>query len=167
MRLIWRIGVASAVIALCSLPAAASIKGADMDVLANVDPACSITTTPVNFGSIDPTQNVSFYATGSIEVNCTAGTGWTAGAGAGEHPRILGTTFFRRMEGQNSPSPAQLAYNLYIDPAHVVEWKAPNEISGTGTGTVQSVPVYGEIGPAQTATPVDSYQDTVVVALEY
>jgi len=150
-----------------SSTAEAATRFADLEVLANVDPACTVTTTPVNFGTIDPSQNVAFQATGAIHVTCTSGTGWSATANDGVNPLLAGGGFIRSMEGHTAAIPAHLKYSLFTDAALTKEWRGATAFSGLGTGSQQDVPVYGLVPSNQTAIPPDSYEDTVVVDLEY
>lgn len=153
--------------AVVANPALAATTQADLDVLATVDPACAITTTPVDFGTVDPTQNTAFQATGAIHVTCTNGTPWSATAGDGVNPLPAGLTNIRSMEGQTAATPSYLKYSLFTDAAFTTEWKNATALSATGSGSQQDVNVYGQIPSGQTSIPPDSYKDTVTVTLQY
>ena len=76
-----------------------------------------------------------------------------------------GTT--RRMAG---PGGQFLNYGLFRDSGRTVQWgngtALGGQVSGTGSGSAQSLTVYGRIPASQLATP-GSYSDSVVVTVEY
>ena len=63
---------------------------------------------------------------------------------------------------------AGITYGLYRNTQRTQPWsEAAGEVaSGTGTGLLQSVPVYGRV-PAQTTPGAGIYSDTVVATVTY
>ncbi|MGH7067217.1 MAG: Csu type fimbrial protein [Acetobacteraceae bacterium] len=131
--------------------------------------ACSVSTTGVSFGRYAGASRVPDDATGSITVSCTAETratlafsiGLIATAGAGS-ARVM-----RSASGR-------LAYQLYADSARTEIWG--DGASGrmvsfaaavpAGRSNVQRFTVYGRIPPRQSVPP-GTYQDQVVITLNY
>lgn len=155
--------------------AIAGTATADLDILATVDPACTAVTTPVDFGTIDPTRNTSFLATGSVSVTCTPGTSWEASSNDGRDPQKNGFAggalqIIRSMERQ-AGTPTYMKYVLYSDAARANEWRASGAVqqnfTGIGTGYAQMNIVYGEIPAGQTQLPPGHYEDLVEVTVEY
>jgi spore coat protein U-like protein len=61
-----------------------------------------------------------------------------------------------------------LSDGLYKDAARTQLWEssAGEQVTGSGAGTVQNLPVYGRI-PPQATPPAGTYSDTVVVTVTY
>lgn len=63
------------------------------------------------------------------------------------------------------PAGATLAYALYQDSAHTINWG--NTVStGTGNGSAQTLTVYGEVPAGQSVTP-GAYTDTITATITY
>jgi spore coat protein U-like protein len=63
---------------------------------------------------------------------------------------------------------ASISYGLYKDVGYGQPWgdARGDVVTGTGTGAVEALPVYG-IVPAQTTPAPGVYRDTVVVTVTY
>jgi spore coat protein U-like protein len=62
-----------------------------------------------------------------------------------------------------------VTYGLYRDAARSLAWGATtgvNTASGTGTGTTQTLTVYGRVAP-QTTPKAGTYTDTIVATVTY
>lgn len=130
-----------------------------------IQASCSVAATAMAFG----TQGVlgaAVPATATLTVNCTPAGGsgstpyWIAmSAGAG------GSVATRKMTGTGG----SVNYGLYRDVGHTLNWGLTQNVdaySGSSNGITQSIPVYGLV-PAQPATQVGTYNDTIVVTLNY
>lgn len=134
--------------------------------------SCSVSTTPVAFGSHNPLGGAT-DSTGSVRVNCSGVAGLlipysislsTGGAG-GYGPRRMGS-------GANT-----LAYNLYSDPTRSSVWGDGSggsaKLSSSvlldvlGLSPLQTHTVYGRIPAGQTAAVPGSYADTITVTITY
>ena len=167
MNNLVRCGVAAALAAAVSAsPAFAADTGSSLGVNATVSANCSVSTTPVAFGTVDATSGQAVQGTGSISVTCTNGTAWTASADAGAGSGADLVT--RRMaDGANL-----LDYSLYTDSARTQLWGDGIEgvtalFSDTGSGVAQIKTVYGLIQGGQTGAPAGEYVDTVQVTVTY
>ncbi len=125
-----------------------------------------ISVTNINFGSTGIiATNVD--VDGSLLVQCTNSTPYTlsmsAGAGTGA------TVATRLMTGSNPATTATITYSLYRDASRTQAWgvtDGTDTVPGTGTGSNQTIPVYGRVPPQSTPAP-GVYSDTVLVTLTY
>lgn len=103
---------------------------------------------------------------GSLVVNCTQGTpyniGLNQGTGAGA------TTSNRKMTSAGGDT---VGYSLYRDGALTQNWGDTVGVDtqpGTGTGSDQTVPVYGRVlGGSNVNVPAGQYSDTIVATITY
>lgn len=131
-------------------------------VSATVARACSLATSSVDFGTRGGLA-ATVDASGQIRVTCTSGASYSIGLDGGLSGAPTPTS--RKMvKGANS-----ITYGLYGDAARAQPWfntAAFFQSGGTGTGSAQTLTVYGRI-PAQTTPPPGVYTDTVVVVVTY
>ena len=150
---------------VAATPALAATVGTTLNVDATVTANCTVSSSAVSFGAVNPISGSNYDAAGGITVTCTNGTGWvaTSGVGAGS-----GATYAaRRMtSGANL-----LNYNLYVDAARTNVWGDGSgttfTIANSGTGAAQAVNVYGRVPSGQTTVPPGAYADTVAVTVTY
>ena len=151
--------------ALASMPAAAQTVSSTLDVDANVTANCTVSTSQLDFGDVNPIDGSNYDSTGGLTVTCTNGTDWDAAADVGIG---AGATFgARRMtNGGNT-----LAYSIYTDAARTTIWGdgtgATATIGNSGTGLAQAVTVYGRVPLGQTSVPPGAYDDDVTVTVSY
>lgn len=138
----------------------------NLSVTATVSGTCTLTTSPVAFGTYDPASGTDDTATGTVTVTCTNGTGYTVSLDAGANEETPGDVSTRRMLAAASQ---YLPYQLYQDSGHTTVWGDSGGaiLTGqTGDGTAQPISVYGLITAGQ-YVPAGSYTDTVVVTITY
>ncbi len=131
--------------------------------------SCTISTNHLVFGS----ANEAFAV---LTVDCQAGLAFQIGIGPGSQS-VVNTT--RRMLGADGTS--HLPYKIYKDASRTQEWGdatcgGPScgslatipgtAYSGTGTGSFESIPVYGQVVPPA-GLPAQAYTDTVTVAIAF
>lgn len=133
-----------------------------VSVTATVTANCALDVTNINFGSIGALgSNVD--ATGLITVTCTNTTPYNIGLNAGTG---TGATVAARKMTKGAQ---MVVYTLYKDAARSSVWGntiGTNTLAGTGTGTGQSLTVYGRVA-AQSTPAAGTYSDTVVVTVTY
>jgi spore coat protein U-like protein len=146
---------------LACMPAFSATANTTFSVTANVVTNCTVSASSVAFGTYSTSQ---LDGTGSISVTCTNLAPYTveldAGTGTGA------TVSHRKMTG---PSSQALSYNLYQDSSRTALWgtqSAQQAVAGTGSGTAQSLTVYGRVAGAQTPG-AGSYSDTITVTVTY
>jgi spore coat protein U-like protein len=132
-----------------------------MTVSGSVAPTCSITAGTLAFGTYTP--NALKDAVATISVDCSNTAPYQVSLGGGENQS--GST--RRMAG---PSGSFLNYGLFSNSGRTTGWGDGTAVgaivSGTGSGTAQSLTVYGQIPAGQYARP-GSYTDSVFVTVTY
>lgn len=130
-------------------------------VTADIQSLCSISASDLLFGSYTGTQldNQS-----QISVTCASGVSWNIGLNAGTFAGATVAT--RKMTG---PGGTSMNYSLFRNSSRTLNWGntiGTDTLSGTGTGTVQALPVYGRV-PASQTLPTGGYQDTIVATLTF
>ncbi|MCA0403672.1 MAG: spore coat U domain-containing protein [Proteobacteria bacterium] len=136
-------------------------------VTATVAAACTVTATPLAFGTFVPANATNLDQTNTISVTCTNGTTYAVGLNAGTSSGATVTT--RKMTGTTSTSNL-LPYELYSNTGRTTNWGntpgTDTPAASTGTGAVQTLTVYGRIPTNTTAVP-DSYSDTITVTVTF
>jgi spore coat protein U-like protein len=124
---------------------------------------CSITASPLDFGSYDSESLTHHDVTGTIRARCSAQVPFAI---LQLSPGSSGDAMNREMISMNGV----LAYNLYTDPSRTQVWG-----DGSGGSAVirrvpargqrrWSIPVYGRIAAGQNPWP-GSYADNIVVTI--
>lgn len=124
--------------------------------------SCNVSATNVNFGS-SGVLAADRDATGTLTIQCSSTSPYTVGLNGGN-------------SGAANPTLRQMAfganivtYGLYRDAARTLPWGATvgvNTASGTGSGLVQNLTVFGRI-PPQTTPPPGNYSDTIIATVTY
>ncbi len=147
-----------------SLANAATVNGS-LPVSATVTANCTVSTSALAFGNVNTISGANVDGAGGLSITCTNGAAWSASAGLGGGS---GASFAnRRMtSGANL-----LNYNLFTSAARTTVWGdgtgGTGLLSGTGTGVVQAITVFGRVGSGQTSVRAGSYADTVAVTVTY
>ena len=142
---------------------------AAMNVSALVKYSCSINTTPMAFGAyngVGANASIALEATATVISTCTSGAealitmnaGTSAGSGSASAP-------VRRLTAGTSK---YLDYQVYSDVARDTVWgnTVPTGVALNGTGSAQTLTVYGSIPSAQ-MVPQGDYNDQIVVTITY
>lgn len=136
-----------------------------LNVTAEVEAACIVSTTPIAFGTVDVTASANKDADGSLLITCTDNTTWSASAGVGSG---TGATFSNRRMASGSNL---LNYNIYTTAQRLTVFGDGTggsiPVAGVGTGVQQTVPVYGRVPGGQSSAPSGNYADTVAVTVTY
>lgn len=150
-----------------ALPMAASAgtQSTTMGVSATVTANCTVSATPIAFGSVNTLSGSNVDGNGTVTVTCTNGSGWAISADAGGGAGATMAT--RRLTaGANT-----LNYTIHTTAGHGTVWgdgtSSTATIGNTGTGSAQTVTVYGRIFSGQNSVAAGSYSDTVNVTVTY
>lgn len=162
-RWIKPIGVAilSGLLFLPAASAMAATATTSIAVSATVVATCVISATPLAFGNYEGLQSDS---TATLSITCTNTTPYNVGLGVGLAPGATVTS--RAMTG---PAGATLPYSMFSDSARTTNWGmtvATDTVAGTGTGSVQTLTIYGRIAAGLYASP-GAYTDTVTATVTY
>jgi spore coat protein U-like protein len=136
-------------------------KTTTFPVEAMVVASCTISAAPLAFGTYSGAVNNS---TSTISVTCTKSTAFNVGLNAGT---ASGATVTNR--SMTGPDSALLDYSLYSNSGHSANWGntiGSNTVAGTGSGALQSLPVYGQIPAGQYPVP-GNYSDTITATITY
>ena len=161
-----QMGVASAIALGFVLSAnAAGTDTVDFKVKITITETCKFTGTKasdVNFGSYDRSIDAN-DASGSLFVTCTKGTPYKIGLNSGRN--AVGTQ--RKMKHLTLTD--VIAYNLYTDSNRTTAWGdlATAPLTGTGTGTEVTLPVYGRVPTGSTNVSAGDYEDVVTATVSY
>jgi spore coat protein U-like protein len=144
----------------------ANTTNGTVQVSATILVACQVSGTALNFGgSIDPLLSSGpVDASAALNVVCTNTTPYTVALSAGMNAGGPANFGARAMKsGSNS-----LAYQLYLDAARSTVWGngSGSVYSGVGTGSAQSLTIYGRL-PSLAGVVPGSYSDTVTVTISY
>ncbi|HET9976431.1 MAG TPA: spore coat U domain-containing protein [Burkholderiaceae bacterium] len=154
-----------AAVALAAMPlrAAATDLSSTFNVTATVLATCTLSAGNVAFGNYAAGQ---LDATGTLSVTCTTGASYVIGLDAGTGS---GATVATRRMTNGANSAQTLAYSLYRDASRALVWGTTlgvNVYAGVGTGSAQSVTVYGRVAGAQYPES-GAYTDTVTATITY
>jgi spore coat protein U domain-containing protein, fimbrial subunit CupE1/2/3/6 len=142
-------------------PAFAATATTTFQVTATVQATCLISATNLAFGTY---TGVQVAQTSTISVTCTNTTPYNVGLNPGTASGATVTT--RKMTG---PGGALLAYALYQDAGHTINWGqtvGTDTEAGTGNGSAQALTVYGLLTAGQYVTP-GAYVDTITATVTY
>jgi len=135
-------------------------------VTANVDVSCTVSATVLDFQSFTRTASTPLTAQSNIQVDCTNGATWELGLDKGLH----GADVQNRAMANDTAQSVLLNYGLFADPAHTINWGetiGTDTVSGTGTGVVQDIGVYGRIPAPQSSVTPGGYSDTITATLTF
>ena len=141
---------------------AAGGASTQVPVATNVKSSCNISAGALNFGSY---TGAVLDGVGTLSVSCNTPTKYEVGLGVGNAPGATVTS--RKMTG---PSASTLGYLLFSDAGRTINWGdigGSGTVTGSGTGTAQTLTVYGRILTGQSISAPGSYTDTVVVTVRY
>jgi len=122
---------------------------------------CTIAASNLVFNSYTGNQ---LDAASQISLTCTNTAAWNVGLNQGTYPGATVTA--RKMTASAGSS---LSYSLYRDSARTLNWGntvGTDTAAGTGTGSVQTLTVYGRVPASQTPT-AGGYVDTITATLTF
>ena len=162
--------IAAAALTLGSLSSTASAltAGNTFQVTATIISSCTVSGTTLNFGnSIDAlATSTPLDATSTLSVTCTNTTPYTVSLNAGANAGGASNFGARTMKSGTRT----LGYQLYLDTGRSSVWgdgtASSATVAGTGTGSAQSLSIYGRI-PSLAGVVPGSYSDTVTVTVTY
>lgn len=154
-----------------SCPVGASTTNNFWTVYATVTANCTINVSTLDFGSTS-SLGAAVSSSAPIDVQCTNTTPFSIGLNNGAHATGSQRRLYSASTGQ------YVSYGLYLDSLFTQSWSSASSTTtctngsntcyiGTGTGSDQTIYVYGRV-PVQGGNPnPGTYSDTVVVTLTY
>lgn len=158
---------AVAALAVAAGSAHAATATTTFNVRITITAACNITTTAptdVNFGS-QPSTATNVDNQGALNVNCTPSAPYTIALDNGQNGTDVNS---RKMSSGTALVPYQLyraATRTAADVWGSTTGGSGNVYAGTGSGTSQTVPVFGRV--PSTNFPAGSYADVITATITY
>jgi len=128
---------------------------------------CTISATPLSFGTNGVLATAINQQT-TLAVTCTNTTPYNVGLDGGN---VASSTVTARLLAGTATgnTGTTVGFQLYQDAGHTTVWgttQGTNTVAGTGTGSSQSLTVYGQVPPQATPKP-DLYQTTVTATVYF
>jgi spore coat protein U-like protein len=153
--------------------AMAATETGTLSVSATITSACSIGDGTLSFGNLAGiTANGDGTASDASDVDATASSQITYVCTNGTSAAITGTSVnysasdhtWHMKSGDND-----VAYLLYSDAGktQLFDDQSGNDIAVTGTGTPDSITLYGTIAGSELNKPIGAYTDTVTLTITY
>jgi spore coat protein U-like protein len=156
---------AVAAVSLAALVAPASAtttKTATFLVSLQITADCAISANALNFGS-SGVLAAAINQTTTLSVTCSNTTPYNVGLDAGN---ASGSTVAARLLANGA---ATVGFQMYSDSGRSTVWGntiGTNTVSGTGTGSAQTLTVYGQV-PAQATPAANTYTSTVTASITF
>lgn len=142
-------------------PGNAVTATASMPVTATVQATCTISVTPMAFGTY---SGALLNSTATITTQCTNTTPYTIGLSAG---LATGATVANR---SMTAAAVKLNYGLFQNATFTTNWGntpgTDTPASANGTGAAVNVTVYGQVGAGQFVAP-GPYTDTITATVNF
>jgi spore coat protein U-like protein len=140
---------------------------ATFNVTLTLQANCSISANPLNFGS-NGVLSTAINQQTTVAVTCTNTTPYNVGLDAGT---VVGSTVASRLLAGTATgnTGTTVGFELYQDAGHTTIWgntQGVNTVAGTGTGSSQSINVYGQV-PTQATPKPDTYQTTITATVYF
>jgi spore coat protein U-like protein len=127
---------------------------------------CTISATALPFGT-SGVLTTALNQTTTLGVTCTNTTPYNIGLDGGS---ASGSSVSNRLLiGTTSGNTATVGYQLYQDAGHATAWgntQGTNTVGGTGSGSAQTLTVYGQV-PIQSTPRPDTYTSTVTATVYF
>lgn len=141
---------------------------ATFNVTLTLQANCVIAANPLAFGTAGVLTTAINQQT-TLSVTCTNTTPYNVGLDGGN---VTGSTVTSRLMAGTATgnTGTTVGFQLYQDSGHTTVWgntQGTNTVAGTGSGSAQTLTVYGQV-PAQSVTPKpDTYQTTVTATVYF
>ncbi|HEX5344913.1 MAG TPA: spore coat U domain-containing protein [Duganella sp.] len=140
-------------------------KTATFDVTLTIIADCIIATNNLNFGSSQGVLAAAVNTNTTLNVTCTNTTPYNVGLNAGTG---TGSTVTSRVMSGTGANTSTVSYTLK-QTSGGANWgntQGTDTVSGTGSGSSQTLTVYGSI-PAQATPQPDAYKSTITATVYF
>jgi len=143
-----------------------SFTGGTFLATARIDVSCTISASPINFGSVGNLAG-AVNGSGNIQAQCSSGAPYTIALNAGS---TTGNTIAVRRMSLGGVGAGVIQYQLYHPPGFTSIWGdgsgGSTVTNGSGNGAVQNYPINAQV-PVQATPSAGTYQDTVTATISY
>ncbi|SHN41827.1 Spore coat protein U (SCPU) domain-containing protein [Duganella sacchari] len=140
-------------------------KTTTFDVTLKIIADCTIAANTLDFGQSQGVLATAVNVNTTLNVTCTNTTPYNIGLNAGTG---TGSTVAARLMSGTGANTSTVAFNLF-QAAGTTNWgntQGTDTKSGTGTGSSQTITVYGNI-PAQATPQPDTYKSTITATVYF
>jgi len=140
-------------------------KTSNFDVTLKIVADCIIAANPLDFGQNQGVLSTAVNVNTTLNVTCTNTTPYNVGLSAGSG---TGSTTAARLMSGTGANTGTVAFNLN-QTSGGVNWgntQGTDTLSGTGTGALQNLTVYGTV-PAQSTPQPDTYKSTITATVYF
>ncbi|MRW88714.1 fimbrial major subunit CsuA/B family protein [Duganella sp. FT80W] len=140
-------------------------KTTTFDVTLKIIADCTISAATLDFGQSQGVLATTVNATSNLSVTCTNTTPYNIGLNAGTG---AGSTIAARVMSGTGGNTSTVSYTLK-QTSGGANWgttQGTDTVSGVGTGSAVSIPVYGNI-PVQTTPQPDTYKSTITATVYF
>ncbi|MYM31272.1 fimbrial major subunit CsuA/B family protein [Duganella sp. CY15W] len=140
-------------------------KTTTFDVTLKIIADCTIAANTLDFGQSQGVLATAVNVNTTLNVTCTNTTPYNIGLNAGTG---TGSTTAARLMSGTGANTSTVAFNLF-QAAGTTNWgntQGTDTKSGTGTGSSQTITVYGNI-PAQATPQPDTYKSTITATVYF
>ncbi len=130
-----------------------------LSVSLTVVSSCSVGTSTLNFGNSSLSSQLD--VDGTISVTCGSNTPYSITLDNGQNGGSGGSRLMKTSENGGGT----LEYYLYTDGGRSNPWYGTTAVTGSGSGSAQSIPVHGRVPAA--APPLGTYSDSVKITVSY
>lgn len=164
MRRLLTMLAAATIVAGAPCVASAATATGTLAVSVTVVNTCSVGASTMAFGNLPGSAaTTTLNVSGTVSVTCTNLAPYNIGLDKGANGASVTT---RAMVDSAAHT---ISYSLFRDSSHLLNWGqtvGTDTVAGVGTGSAQSVTVYGQI-PSQNAAFTNTYNDTVNITVTY
>jgi spore coat protein U-like protein len=162
---------ASILVGSAGLTVPAYAVTSNLNVTANIDMNCTVSTTAVAFGAYKPTTDhasTDLTANGAIKTTCTVGSTGKVIIGQGQHFGATGDDAVSRRMATSDDSNF-IIYDVFSDSDRLNSWSHVENsgIAYAATGSEETMVVYGKIPSGQTSAAQGSYADVLLVTVNF
>jgi spore coat protein U-like protein len=147
------------------IPTPGVTDNAIMPVTIEIVQSCTVSAADLDFGVY--ASNSPTAVLGQTTIRLTCGAGVTAELSLDAGTGVGASTSNRRMEAEGGRG--RISYGLYQDPGRTIHWgdrSGRDTLEVLTTGTVQTVPIYGQI-PAGQREADGTYSDMITLTVHY
>lgn len=155
----------AALAAFASTPALAGTSTNSMPVSVNIINSCTISASPMAFGTLTAIGGANVDTTATVDLTCTTGAAYDVSMDFG-----VNATAGQRYLAGVANSANKIPYNVYTDAGRTAAWgntSGVDTVAGTATTGSVSLTAYGRIPASAPSMPADAYLDTVTVTVNF